>query len=270
LVKHFNVIMAGVISGIVALFTSILGISGTIIGSVISSFLYQLISSYSQEKFEEGSISKHNIAGEIVYIFPLVVIILIELIYCLSSLHYNFALVFNLLESATADNLFRVMGIGLIILSFYPFVKTNNIKRNNGVIVFILGVFVLLRGCVDLNSLFYLLYSKIFYRFDLIFSIIVILALSFVVINILRNSIDSTDSTDSYNFSNNHYNQNKQSNQNSNYFDYDEELPIYEEDYLYINNPDNPDNPIKRKILKKVKHPNQYDDNYGDELSTEK
>ena len=53
MVKHFNVIMAGVISGIVALFTSYLGISGTIIGSVISSFLYQLLSSYSQEKYEE-------------------------------------------------------------------------------------------------------------------------------------------------------------------------------------------------------------------------
>ena len=61
MVKHFNVIMAGVISGIVALFTSYLGISGTIIGSVISSFLYQLLSSYSQEKYEEYDESALNV-----------------------------------------------------------------------------------------------------------------------------------------------------------------------------------------------------------------
>ena len=43
LVKHFHIIMAAFISGTVALFTSVLGVSGTIIGSVLSSFLYQLL-----------------------------------------------------------------------------------------------------------------------------------------------------------------------------------------------------------------------------------
>ena len=79
MVKHFNVWMAGLISGIVALFTSYLGISGTIIGSVLSSFLYQLLSSYSAEKYDEGAIKSPNLANEIVYIFPLVVIMIIEL-----------------------------------------------------------------------------------------------------------------------------------------------------------------------------------------------
>ena len=126
LVKHFNVIMAGFIGGTVALFTSVLGVSGTIIGSVLSSFLYQLLSGYSEEKIEEGALRKPKLANEIVYIFPLVVIGIIELIFLLSALHYRFDMIFDFLESAVANNLFRLMGIGLIILGAYPYFNSNN------------------------------------------------------------------------------------------------------------------------------------------------
>ena len=99
LVKHFNVIMAGFIGGTVALFTSVLGVSGTIIGSVLSSFLYQLLSSYSEEKIDAGSLRKPKLANEIVYIFPLVVIGILELIFLFSALHYRFDMLFDILES---------------------------------------------------------------------------------------------------------------------------------------------------------------------------
>ena len=98
MVKHFNVMMAAFISGTVALFTSVLGVSGTIIGSVLSSFLYQLLSGYSEEKIEEGALRKPKLANEIVYIFPLVVIGIIELIFFLSALHYRFDMIFDFLE----------------------------------------------------------------------------------------------------------------------------------------------------------------------------
>ena len=146
MVKHFNVMMAAFISGTVALFTSVLGVSGTIIGSVLSSFLYQLLSGYSEEKIEEGALRKPKLANEIVYIFPLVVIGIIELIFFLSALHYRFDMIFDFLESAVANNLFRLMGIGLIILGAYPYFNSNNIGKRNGTVVLIVGVLLLLRG----------------------------------------------------------------------------------------------------------------------------
>lgn len=191
MVKHFNIIMAGVISGIVALCTTFLGVSGTVIGSVLSSVLYQVLSSYSQEKYEEGTISTTNIAGEIVYIFPLIVIAIIELIYFMTSMHYHFVQIFNVLEAATQQNLFRVMGLGMILLSFYPLLNSNSIKKYNGFIVFFVGFLVLLRGLVDLNSHFVNLYELFFDKFDFIFALLVVLALAFVIINIIFTSINT-------------------------------------------------------------------------------
>lgn len=183
--------MAGVISGIVALCTTFLGVSGTVIGSVLSSVLYQVLSSYSQEKYEQGNISTTNIAGEIVYIFPLIVIAIIELIYFMTSMHYHFVEIFNVLEAATQQNLFRVMGIGMILLSFYPFMNSNSIKKYNGFIVFFIGFLVLLRGLVDLNSKFISLYELFFDKFNFLFALVVVLALAFVIINIILTSINT-------------------------------------------------------------------------------
>ena len=152
MVKHFNVIMAGVISGIVALFTSVLGVSGTIIGSVLSSFLYQLLSAYYEEKVDGSSLRKPKLANEIVYIFPLVVIGIIELIFLFSALHYRFDMIFGFLESAVANNLFRLMGIGLILLGAYPFFNSNDIDKRNGLILLVVGVLLLLRGLMDISE----------------------------------------------------------------------------------------------------------------------
>lgn len=44
--KMLDVVMAGVISGIVALTTSKMGVSGTIIGVVLGAMLYQFMSHY--------------------------------------------------------------------------------------------------------------------------------------------------------------------------------------------------------------------------------
>ena len=171
MVKHFNVIMAGLISGIVALFTSWLGISGTVIGSVLSSFLYQFFSSYSAEKYEERleegrsfsqAISNQsyqpNIGSEIVYVFPIVVIAIIEVICVLSALHYRFDMLFDLLEAAVSNNLFRLMGLGLIALGVYPLIRDTNIEKINGKILLVLGIFLLLRGLIDISDITLKLY----------------------------------------------------------------------------------------------------------------
>ena len=301
LVKHFNVIMAGFIGGTVALFTSVLGVSGTIIGSVLSSFLYQLLSSYSEEKIDVGTLRKPKLANEIVYIFPLVVIGIIELIFLLSALHYRFDMIFDFLESAVANNLFRLMGIGLIILGAYPYFNSNNIDKRNGTVVLIVGVLLLLRGLMDISDITSKIFYAVFAPFDSLFALFVVIALALVIFNILissdneyfksndfinkhrprkpharkidtsfgRNANNDGDFNHNSNHGSNHRshtkpnhrakNSNHDSNRNP------EVLPIYEEEVILVNNPEDPNNPIKKRILKRVK--TEYDaeeDDYQD------
>ncbi len=318
LVKHFNVMMAALISGTVALFTSVLGVSGTIIGSVLSSFLYQLLTGYSEEKYDEGAIRKPKLANEIVYIFPLVVIGIIELIFALSALHYGFEMIFGFLESAVANNLFRLMGLGLIVLGAYPFFNSNNIDKRNGAVVLVLGVLLLLRGLMDVSNITSKIFYAVFARFDMFFAFFVVIALAVVIINILICSDNDyfksnefvnnhkprkpharkVDTTFAKNGSNGSYdghygsnfgsNVNRDIDYNSNqdvgydcYRDVDSNInhnqnqqnmnqndnrpPIYEEEVILVNNPEDPDNPIRKRILKRVKPANGMDDdNYQD------
>ena len=301
LVKHFNVMMAAFISGTVALFTSFLGVSGTIIGSVLSSFLYQLLSGYSEEKIEEGALRKPKLANEIVYIFPLVVIGIIELIFLLSALHYRFDMIFDILESAVSNNLFRLMGIGLIILGAYPYFDSNNIDKRNGTVVLIIGVLLLLRGLMDISDITSKIFYTVFAPFDSLFALFVVIALALVIFNILissdneyfksndfinkhrprrpharkidtsfgRNANDDGDFNHNSNHGSNHRSHTKPNHRAKN-SDHDsnrnpEVLPIYEEEVILVNNPEDPNNPIKKRILKRVK--TEYDaeeDDYQD------
>lgn len=330
--------MAGVISGIVALFTSVLGVSGTIIGSVLSSFLYQLLSTYYEEKTQDLDLSKvksmrksrnksikeksvRNIDEElkrhrIVFIFPVVVILLIECLFCLTFAHYGFLKIFNLLESLTDQNLFRVMGIALIVVSFYPFIKPKVVKRSIGSYLFIIGALLLIRGLVDrfniLNKIFYLVFDRI----DLLCGIIIIIALLIIVIKVLKDAFAQSnelliDENEPYNharkinthfdrFANNSDNYNDDYGNYNDYNDYgdyayrdnrnsfhgirrnhdnyhdnsnqyhrrnnrfnhrnnqynddyvEEPIPIYEEDYIYVTDPNNPNRTVKKRILKRI------------------
>ena len=305
LVKHFNVMMAAFISGTVALFTSVLGVSGTIIGSVLSSFLYQLLSGYSEEKIEEGALRKPKLANEIVYIFPLVVIGIIELIFFLSALHYRFDMIFDFLESAVANNLFRLMGIGLIILGAYPYFDSNNIDKRNGTVVLIVGVLLLLRGLMDISSITSKIFYAVFAPFDSLFALVVIVLLALVIINILigsdneyfksnefinkhrprktharkvdtsfgRNANNGGNLTHNSNYNSNHRpvprpnpkHNHRAENSNHDFNRNKELLPMYEEEVILVNNPEDPNNPIKKRILKRVK--TEYDaeeDDYQD------
>ena len=308
LVKHFHVIMAAFISGTVALFTSVLGVSGTIIGSVLSSFLYQLLSGYSEEKLEEGGLRKPKLANEIVYIFPLVVIGIFELIFFLSAIHYSFDMLFDMLEAAVNNNLFRLMGLGLIFLGAYPFFDSNNIDRRNGTFVILIGVLLLLRGLVDITDISYRIFSTFFAQFDSIFAILVVIGLALVILNILIGSGNLMESTtnlvdahrpkvtgarkidtsfingDSSNQGDSHkgYDESDlwEDHQNNDYYndssDYSQDphldnhenqepLPLYDEEIILVNNPEDPDNPIKKRILKRVKRDGDLeDDDYED------
>lgn len=286
MVKHFNIIMAGVISGIVALFTSFLGISGTIIGSVLSSFLYQLLSAFYEEKTKNidfsnvgklGNVNKSNkfylknnslLTHKLAFVFPIVVILLIECLFCLTYTHYGFLKLFNLLEAITDQNLFRVMGMALIVISLYPLFKSDIVKRINFLYLFIVGVLLLFRGLIDIHPLF----LKIFYsgldKLDFFFAIFVVIILIGVSINVLKDAFLNVNITKSNkNFVPKKIKNNvdkkvfnkinpyiyNQKNSNDLFVDeYGENIPIYEEDYIYVKDPNNPNKPVKKRILKKV------------------
>jgi len=84
--KSLDIIMAGIISGIVAFTTSQLGIAGTIIGAVIGSMLYQFMSHVFKDPIENvNTLKTQRVESSIFYVFPLVIILGIEIIYLLSK-----------------------------------------------------------------------------------------------------------------------------------------------------------------------------------------
>ena len=83
--KALDVVMAGIIAGIVAYATSILGIGGTVIGAVIGAILYQIMSHLFKAPLE--GIKTQNVEARIVYTFPLILILIVEILYILAILY---------------------------------------------------------------------------------------------------------------------------------------------------------------------------------------
>ena len=214
--KMLDIIMAGVISGIVALTTTKLGIGGTVIGAVIGAMLYQVMSHFIKEPLEnvntrksvhtrnvhtrknvdtkkivntKKSVNTNRIETRIVYVFPLIVIVAVELIYLFSSVYWKPDQIFHSLEQATDGTLFRTIGIGLLIMGIYPIIQSENIKRSYGYIILSVGIVKLLNGFVDMHSPFVKLYENLFADFGLIISLAVIAALSYVILSIIQESI---------------------------------------------------------------------------------
>ena len=185
--KMLDIIMAGVISGIVALTTTKLGIGGTVIGAVIGAMLYQVMSHFIKEPLE--GVNTKKIETKIVYVFPLIVIVAVELIYLFSSVYWKPEQIFNYLEHATDGTLFRTIGLGLLIMGIYPIIQSENIKRSYGYIILSVGIIKLLNGFVDTHSQFVKLYANLFADFGLIISLAVIAALSYVILSIIQESI---------------------------------------------------------------------------------
>ena len=185
--KTLDIVMAGVISGIVAYTTSQLGVTGTIIGAVIGSMLFQLMSHFFQKPLE--GVKTQKVESSIFYVFPLIIILAIEVIYLLSSFYYKPEQIFYSMESATGWNLFRTIGIALLIMGVYPLLESENISKHYGYIIIAVGIIKLMGGFADYNSSIVELYSPIFYQLNELISILVIAALTYVIISITRESV---------------------------------------------------------------------------------
>jgi MFS family permease len=186
--KALDVVTAGIVAGIVAYATAILGIGGTVIGAVLGAILYQVMSHLFKEPLEK--IETQNFEAKIVYVIPLVLIVIVEISHILAMKYFNPDSIFYQLEAATKYNLFRSIGAGLIIMGLYPIIQSEYIKKSYGYIILVVGVIVLLGGFADFNTPITDLYSVIYSEMGIIIPVIVIAAISYVAIAITWEAVD--------------------------------------------------------------------------------
>ena len=160
--NYKKLVLVGVISAFVALLTSVMGVAGTIIGSVISSVLYNMLTEALENPVNKTSFNT-SFEWEIAYIFPLVVIALIQLLLILALLAeygvlpYTFINVYLLIQDLTNNNLYRLLGIALLVISVYPLIlKPEFVKKEHGGIIALVGLIFLARGFVDLGPGYYI------------------------------------------------------------------------------------------------------------------
>ena len=195
--NYKKIILVGCISAFVAGLTSIMGVAGTIIGSVISSVLYNMLTEALEKPVGQATFST-DFEWEIAYIFPIVVIALIQLllIFALLSemgfLPYTFLSVFLSIQNFADNNLYKLLGMALIVMSVYPLVlKPDIIKKSNGAIIAFVGIIFLARGFVDVENRITDLYDAVFAYFDLPIAIIAFILLVFVIYSILVSARNS-------------------------------------------------------------------------------
>ncbi|MGZ7134937.1 MAG: hypothetical protein ACXVHY_03565 [Methanobacterium sp.] len=185
--KMLDVIMAGVIAGLVAFTTSKIGLSGTILGAVLGAMLFQFVSHFIKDPLE--NVRTKKIETRVVYAIPLMIILVVEIIYILAAVYIKPEQIFYFLENATDWNLFRSIGIGLICMGVYPLFISENIKKSYGYIILALGIILLFKGLVDSSNSFVQLFAPLFAQFSLIISLGIVAALLYVILSIIQESV---------------------------------------------------------------------------------
>ena len=195
--NYKKLILVGCISAFVAVLTSVLGVAGTVIGSVVSSVLYNMLSEALEKPIEKATFS-HKFEWDVAYIFPLAVIGLIQLllIFALLSefgiLPHGFLSAYLSLQHLAENNLYRILGVAMLVISIYPLVvKPDIIKKSYGGIIAFVGLIFLARGFVDAGNFITNMYDIIFAYFDLPIALIALILIVFVIYNILFSARES-------------------------------------------------------------------------------
>ena len=193
--NYKKIILVGIISAFVAVLTSVLGVAGTVIGSVISSVLYNALSEALEEPVSHVSFKKSNFEWDIAYVFPLVVIAIIQLIliFALLAEHgilpANFLIAYLSLQQLANNNLYRILGVALLVMSVYPFVlKPEHVNKIHGGAIAFVGLIFLARGLVDLGNAFTSVYDVVFAYFDFPIAIIAFVMLAVIIFRILSSA----------------------------------------------------------------------------------
>ena len=252
--NYSKLILVGLISAFVAVLTSVLGVAGTVIGSVISSVLYNMLSEALEKPVSDVKI-KHDFEWDVAYVFPLIVISLIQLLLICSFLAEfgilpsTFLNAYLSLQDFANNNLYRILGLALIVISVYPLVlKPENVKKVHGVIIAAIGIVFLARGFVDMGNQITDLYHPIFAVFDFPIAVIAFILLVFVIVRILMSAWESDNESKKYADS---INDGSFEERYSKYFEKDVE-PTHRRVVHVRKNPQTESTTFKRKISPKV------------------
>ena len=252
--NYSKLILVGLISAFVAVLTSVLGVAGTVIGSVISSVLYNMLSEALEKPVSDVKI-KHDFEWDVAYVFPLIVISLIQLLLICSFLAEfgilpsTFLNAYLSLQDFANNNLYRILGLALIVISVYPLVlKPENVKKVHGVIIAAIGIVFLARGFVDMGNQITDLYHPIFAVFDFPIAVIAFILLVFVIVRILMSARESDNNSKKYADS---INDGSFEERYSKYFEKDVE-PTHRRVVHVRKNPQKESTTFKRKISPKV------------------
>ncbi|WP_295610774.1 hypothetical protein [uncultured Methanobrevibacter sp.] len=189
--NYKKLILVGFISAFVAILTSIMGVAGTIIGSVITSVLYNMLTEALENPVNKAKFNP-RFEWDVAYVFPLVVIALIQLLLIfallaeIGILPHTFLSAYMSLQGIADNNLYRLLGVALLVISAYPLIlKPEFVKKEHGGIIAFVGVVFLARGFVDLGNVVTDIYDDIFIHFDLPIAIIAFVLLAVVICRIL-------------------------------------------------------------------------------------
>lgn len=216
-----DMLILAFISGVTAILTSVMGISGTVLGAVVSSLAAEFLKTYFKEpvkdklsehetsnvhttyyKTDKTSHNNYNIKKDYSYnnsinhapkdtshistralfLFPLVVILIIELIHFLSAINILPNIFVYSLESLTNWKLFRTIGYALIIMGVYPLIS-KKLGTHHGIILIIVGIIELIIGYADSNAQASMLFA-VFSSLKEIVNIIIILAILYTAITV--------------------------------------------------------------------------------------
>lgn len=213
--KIIDILSIGLITGVVAILTSVMGISGTIIGSVVTSIAVELLKTFTKPMKEKISDNPENeiltygqpsqtriqdhynrprhtrkqkskdnsrINTKTLFIFPLIVILIIELIHFLGTVGIiPYGILFKL-EDLTNWTLFTTIGYSLIVMGLYP-IFSKKLGTHHGIILIIVGIIELIIGYADTNASASLIFG-LFSSLKQFVNIAIILAILYTVLTI--------------------------------------------------------------------------------------
>lgn len=126
------------------------------------------------------------LTAKILFIFPLAVILIIELIHFLGAINIIPYDIFYSLESITNWTLLRTIGYALIVMGIYPLVS-KKFSSHNGIILIIVGIIELIFGYADVSYGALFITSMISSLKEYI-NIIIILAILYTILTIHEES----------------------------------------------------------------------------------
>ena len=233
--KMTDIIIVALISGVVAVLTSFMGISGTIIGAVVTSFVAEFLKKFFKDplmteieqdktqlpkKTAKDKFKKVNhydyaqryrqnddssyITTKILFLFPLVIILIIELIHFLGATGIIPYDIFLNLENITDWRLFRTIGYALIIMGLYP-LFSGKIKSTHGILLIIIGVIELIIGYADVNvhaSIIYSLFESVKEYINIAIIACILYTILKVPDEVDKNTKSSSDKINTHRFNN--------------------------------------------------------------------